>query len=197
MRGEEGGQAPGTHPAAPHRIWRTTGEHHGGHGEVSAPASCELRDTRRRHSLPSLSDRGPLEVCSAQPAHPAVNSGPRSPKPPRCPVVCPVPSPGPLRTDLHSHSSLAQRSDFLELDCQLTRDGVVVVSHDKNLSRQSGVNRDVSSLDFEVGLAPAPPPPTLPREPRCLHACPLVTCSLFSPGAAPLQGGAGGLLLTR
>ena len=78
MRGEEGGQAPGTHPAAPHRIWRTTGEHHGGHGEVSAPASCELRDTRRRHSLPSLSDRGPLEVCSAQPAHPAVNSGPRS-----------------------------------------------------------------------------------------------------------------------
>uniref|UniRef100_A0ABI7ZU82 GP-PDE domain-containing protein n=1 Tax=Felis catus TaxID=9685 RepID=A0ABI7ZU82_FELCA len=144
-----GSSLPATPGGPPSRIWRTTGEHHGGHGEVSAPASCELRDTRRRHSLPSLSDRGPLEVCSAQPAHPAVNSGPRSPKPPRCPVVCPVPSPGPLRTDLHSHSSLAQRSDFLELDCQLTRDGVVVVSHDKNLSRQSGVNRDVSSLDFE------------------------------------------------
>ncbi|XP_039103726.1 lysophospholipase D GDPD3 isoform X1 [Hyaena hyaena] len=46
-------------------------------------------------------------------------------------------------------NSMAQRCDFLELDCQLTRDGVVVISHDKNLSRQSGVNRDVDSLDFE------------------------------------------------
>ncbi|XP_036848447.1 lysophospholipase D GDPD3 isoform X4 [Manis javanica] len=35
-------------------------------------------------------------------------------------------------------NSMAQQADLLELDCQLTRDGVVVVSHDKNLSRQSG-----------------------------------------------------------
>ncbi|KAM8780012.1 lysophospholipase D GDPD3 isoform 1-T1 [Rhynchonycteris naso] len=46
-------------------------------------------------------------------------------------------------------NSMAQRADLLELDCQLTREGVVVVSHDQNLSRQSGVNRDVGSLDFE------------------------------------------------
>ncbi|XP_037670517.1 lysophospholipase D GDPD3 [Choloepus didactylus] len=46
-------------------------------------------------------------------------------------------------------NSMAQRADLLELDCQLTRDGVVVVSHDKNLSRQSGVNEDVSNLDFK------------------------------------------------
>lgn len=111
---------------------------------MSAPARRELPDARRRHSLPSLSDWGPLEGA----AH-SLNSAPRSPKPPHRPAICPVPFPGPLRTRLHSHSSMAQRSDFLELDCQLTRDGVVVVSHDKNLSRQSGVNRDVDSLDFE------------------------------------------------
>ncbi|XP_040115171.1 lysophospholipase D GDPD3 isoform X1 [Oryx dammah] len=46
-------------------------------------------------------------------------------------------------------NSMAQRADLLELDCHLTRDGVVVVSHDKNLFRQTGVNRDVGSLNFE------------------------------------------------
>ncbi|XP_053410975.1 lysophospholipase D GDPD3 [Nycticebus coucang] len=46
-------------------------------------------------------------------------------------------------------NAIAQRADLLELDCHLTKDGVVVVSHDENLSRQSGLNRDVSSLDFE------------------------------------------------
>ncbi|XP_004623205.2 lysophospholipase D GDPD3 [Octodon degus] len=46
-------------------------------------------------------------------------------------------------------NSMAQGAELLELDCQLTRDGVVVVSHDENLSRQSGLNRDVGSLDFE------------------------------------------------
>ncbi|XP_054438764.1 lysophospholipase D GDPD3 [Pteronotus mesoamericanus] len=46
-------------------------------------------------------------------------------------------------------NSMAQRADLMELDCQLTRDGVVVVSHDENLYRQSGVNRDVGTLEFE------------------------------------------------
>lgn len=56
-------------------------------------------------------------------------------------------------TNLCSHSSMAQRADLLEFDCQLTRDGVEVVSHDKNLSRQSGLNKDVNTLDFEVSFA--------------------------------------------
>ncbi|XP_051001212.1 lysophospholipase D GDPD3 [Acomys russatus] len=46
-------------------------------------------------------------------------------------------------------NSIAQRADLLEFDCQLTRDGVVVVSHDRNLSRQSGLNKDIDTLDFE------------------------------------------------
>ncbi|XP_008069839.1 glycerophosphodiester phosphodiesterase domain-containing protein 3 [Carlito syrichta] len=46
-------------------------------------------------------------------------------------------------------NSMAQRADLLELDCQLTKDGVVVVSHDENLLRQSGLDKDVGSLDFE------------------------------------------------
>lgn len=75
------------------------------------------------------------------------------------PVPCP-PTPHHPAANLRPHSSMAQRSDLLELDCQLTRDKVVVVSHDENLYRQSGLNRDVGSLDFEVGpaLTPQPPP---------------------------------------
>lgn len=71
------------------------------------------------------------------------------------PTVWPPPR-APPRDDLRSHSSMAQRADLLELDCQLTQNGVVVVSHDGNLWRQSGVDSDVSSLDFEVSFVPAP-----------------------------------------
>ncbi|XP_006877125.1 PREDICTED: glycerophosphodiester phosphodiesterase domain-containing protein 3 [Chrysochloris asiatica] len=46
-------------------------------------------------------------------------------------------------------NAMAQRAELLELDCELTRDGVVVVSHDENLLRQSGLNRNVGSLDFK------------------------------------------------
>ncbi|XP_006896682.1 PREDICTED: glycerophosphodiester phosphodiesterase domain-containing protein 3 [Elephantulus edwardii] len=46
-------------------------------------------------------------------------------------------------------NAMAQKADLMELDCQLTKDGVVLVSHDKNLLRQTGLNKDTDSLDFK------------------------------------------------
>ncbi|KAL6474972.1 hypothetical protein MHYP_G00160120 [Metynnis hypsauchen] len=40
-------------------------------------------------------------------------------------------------------------TEMLELDCHLTQDGYVVVSHDKNLGRQTGYNIDISSLKLQ------------------------------------------------
>ncbi|XP_044512983.1 lysophospholipase D GDPD3 [Gracilinanus agilis] len=46
-------------------------------------------------------------------------------------------------------NATAQRSDLFELDCLLSRDGQVVVSHDENLFRQCGLNKNVGDIDFE------------------------------------------------
>ncbi|KAK2866016.1 hypothetical protein Q7C36_002072 [Tachysurus vachellii] len=40
-------------------------------------------------------------------------------------------------------------TQMLELDCHLTRDGYVVVCHDKNLERQTGSDLDISLVQFQ------------------------------------------------
>lgn len=54
--------------------------------------------------------------------------------------------------------AVAQHADYLELDVQESRDGVVVVAHDSNFRRTAGLNRPVGSMRYadiarlDVGL---------------------------------------------
>lgn len=47
-------------------------------------------------------------------------------------------------------SAVEHGTQMLELDCHLTHDGHVVVSHDENLLRQTGHDVAVSSLGLQV-----------------------------------------------
>jgi len=47
-------------------------------------------------------------------------------------------------------SAVEVGTEMLELDCHLTKDGHVIVSHDENLLRQTGQDVTVSSLNLEV-----------------------------------------------
>uniref|UniRef100_A0A7N6B5R9 GP-PDE domain-containing protein n=1 Tax=Anabas testudineus TaxID=64144 RepID=A0A7N6B5R9_ANATE len=46
-------------------------------------------------------------------------------------------------------NAVEQGTEMLELDCHLTKDGHVVVSHDDNLLRQTGYDVTISSLDLK------------------------------------------------
>lgn len=47
-------------------------------------------------------------------------------------------------------NAVEQGTHMLELDCHLTQDGRVVVSHDENLLRQTGLDADISSLTLQA-----------------------------------------------
>lgn len=52
-------------------------------------------------------------------------------------------------------SAAEQGTQMLEVDCHITQDGHVVVSHDENLLRQTGRDVPMSSLSLQVdGIVP-------------------------------------------
>lgn len=51
---------------------------------------------------------------------------------------------------LGSRSAVDLGTDMLELDCHLTKDEQVVVSHDANLRRSCGMNANICDLAYGV-----------------------------------------------
>lgn len=44
---------------------------------------------------------------------------------------------------------MAVGTQMLELDCHLTKDGEVIVSHDHNLFRSTGTNKSISEMNYK------------------------------------------------
>lgn len=55
----------------------------------------------------------------------------------------------PENTMAAMEAAIEELADSVELDVQLSADGVVVLGHDANLKRVAGINRAISSMTFE------------------------------------------------
>lgn len=46
-------------------------------------------------------------------------------------------------------NAVEQGVDLLEMDCWMTKDGIIVVSHDNDLSRCCGVDKDITEMNYD------------------------------------------------
>lgn len=53
---------------------------------------------------------------------------------------------------LYCCSALSLGTDMLEIDCHLTKDGRVIVSHDSSLKRVCDSEGHIAEYDFEVNI---------------------------------------------
>jgi len=44
--------------------------------------------------------------------------------------------------------AIQDKSDFVEFDVQETKDGIVVLMHDENVKKTSGVNRNIWDMSY-------------------------------------------------
>ena len=59
------------------------------------------------------------------------------------------------------YAAVQQGADFLELDVRSTADGTIIILHDANLERTTGIEQDVTTIDFAELRRLAPGIPTL------------------------------------